>query len=123
MHEALGDTRVVLVNGARQCGKSTLVQLIGSDERAELWHYRTRDKVAVDAVLENRRGQVVGIEVKASAPRTSGGFATSPTGWTTTSWSGSSSTPVSRRFPSVLDCGPCRSAPSGRPPHSDHRDG
>ena len=36
-------------------------------ERVELFHYRTRDQVEVDAVLENRRGQVVGIEVKAAS--------------------------------------------------------
>lgn len=38
-----------------------------SRERAELSHYRTKDKVEVDAVLENRQGQVVGIEVKAAS--------------------------------------------------------
>jgi predicted AAA+ superfamily ATPase len=42
-------------------------QLTWSRERAELYHYRTRDQVAVDAVLENRRGQVVGVEVKAAS--------------------------------------------------------
>lgn len=42
-------------------------QLTWSDERVELFHYRTRDKTEVDAVLENRRGQVVGVEVKASS--------------------------------------------------------
>lgn len=42
-------------------------QLTWSDESVELYHFRTRDKVEVDAVLENRQGQVVGIEVKASA--------------------------------------------------------
>ncbi len=42
-------------------------QLTWSDQEVELYHYRTRDKVEVDAVLENRRGQVVGIEVKASS--------------------------------------------------------
>ncbi len=42
-------------------------QLTWCGERAELFHYRTRDKVEVDAVLENRRGQVVGVEVKASS--------------------------------------------------------
>lgn len=42
-------------------------QLTWSDQRAELYHYRTKDKVEVDAVLENRRGQVVGIEVKAAS--------------------------------------------------------
>lgn len=42
-------------------------QLTWSRERAELYHYRTKDKVEVDIVLENRRGQIVAIEVKASA--------------------------------------------------------
>ncbi|MGC5012446.1 DUF4143 domain-containing protein [Streptosporangium sp. DT93] len=42
-------------------------QLTWSDERVELFHYRTKDRVEVDAVLENRRGLVVGIEVKASS--------------------------------------------------------
>jgi uncharacterized protein len=42
-------------------------QLTWSRQRAELFHYRTKDKVEVDAVLENRRGEVVGIEVKASS--------------------------------------------------------
>lgn len=42
-------------------------QLTWSDERVELFHYRTKDKVEVDAVLENRQGRAVGIEVKASS--------------------------------------------------------
>jgi predicted AAA+ superfamily ATPase len=42
-------------------------QLTWSQQRAELFHYRTRDGVEVDAVLENRQGQVVGIEVKAAS--------------------------------------------------------
>ncbi|GIH68986.1 hypothetical protein Mth01_12390 [Sphaerimonospora thailandensis] len=42
-------------------------QLSWSDERVELFHYRTKDKVEVDAVLENRQGRVVGIEIKASS--------------------------------------------------------
>ena len=42
-------------------------QLTWSDQRAELYHYRTRDKVEVNAVIENRRGQTVGIEIKASS--------------------------------------------------------
>jgi uncharacterized protein len=33
--EALADTRVVLVNGARQSGKSTLVHIVAKDRRAE----------------------------------------------------------------------------------------
>jgi predicted AAA+ superfamily ATPase len=42
-------------------------QLAWSDTRAELFHYRTRDKVDVDIVLEDHRGRVVAIDVKASA--------------------------------------------------------
>lgn len=42
-------------------------QLTWSDELVDLFHYRTKDQVEVDAVLENRRGQVVAIEVKASS--------------------------------------------------------
>ena len=49
-------------------------QLTWSRQRAELFHYRTKDKVEVDAVLENRQGQVVGIEVKASSTVTAGDF-------------------------------------------------
>lgn len=41
-------------------------QLTWSDVRAELYHYRTKDKVEVDAVLENGRGQVIAIEIKAA---------------------------------------------------------
>jgi predicted AAA+ superfamily ATPase len=32
---ALSDTRVVLINGARQAGKSTLVKLVAGDRAAE----------------------------------------------------------------------------------------
>lgn len=42
-------------------------QITWSDEDVTLSHYRTRDQVEVDAVLENRRGEVVGIEVKAAS--------------------------------------------------------
>jgi predicted AAA+ superfamily ATPase len=42
-------------------------QLTWSRTRAELFHYRTRDQVEVDIVLENRRGEVIAIEVKSSA--------------------------------------------------------
>ena len=49
-------------------------QLTWSGQRAELSHYRTKDKVEVDAVLENRRGSVVGIEIKASSTVTAGDF-------------------------------------------------
>jgi hypothetical protein len=42
-------------------------QLTWSDERARLFHYRTKDKLEVDAVLETPDGRVVGVEVKAGA--------------------------------------------------------
>jgi uncharacterized protein len=42
-------------------------QLGWSRQRAELFHYRTKDQVEVDIALENRRGQVVAIDVKASS--------------------------------------------------------
>lgn len=41
-------------------------QLSWSRERADLFHFRNRDKTEVDCVLENRRGQVIAIEVKAA---------------------------------------------------------
>jgi predicted AAA+ superfamily ATPase len=42
-------------------------QLTWNEQRASLFHYRTRDGVEVDAVLETPDGRVVGIEVKSGA--------------------------------------------------------
>lgn len=42
-------------------------QLTWNEQRAQLFHYRTKDKVEVDAVLESADGRIVGIEVKAGA--------------------------------------------------------
>jgi predicted AAA+ superfamily ATPase len=42
-------------------------QLTWSEQLADLYHYRDHSKFEVDAVLENRHGQVVGIEVKAAS--------------------------------------------------------
>jgi uncharacterized protein len=42
-------------------------QLTWARRRVELFHYRTKDGAEVDAVLEDRQGWVVGIEVKASS--------------------------------------------------------
>jgi uncharacterized protein len=49
-------------------------QLTWSRQRAELSYCRTKDKVEVDAALENRQGRVVGIEVKASSTVAAGDF-------------------------------------------------
>jgi predicted AAA+ superfamily ATPase len=42
-------------------------QLTWSDERVRLHHYRTKDRVEVDAVLESADGRLVAIEVKADS--------------------------------------------------------
>jgi len=42
-------------------------QLTWSEQRARLYHYRTKDKLEVDVVLETPDGRVVGVEVKAGA--------------------------------------------------------
>ncbi len=46
-----------------------------SDQRCSFAHYRDKDKNEVDLVLENRRGEVVGIEVKSSATVSAADFA------------------------------------------------
>ncbi len=42
-------------------------QISWSHPSVELWHYRTRDGLEVDAVLEDRMGRVIAIEVKAAS--------------------------------------------------------
>ncbi|MFE3101085.1 ATP-binding protein [Nocardia tengchongensis] len=42
-------------------------QLTWSDQEARMFHYRTRDNVEVDIILENNRREVIAIEVKAAA--------------------------------------------------------
>ncbi len=41
-------------------------QLTWAEEPVSLWHFRDRDGVEVDAVLERASGEVVGVEVKAA---------------------------------------------------------
>lgn len=41
-------------------------QLTWAEERVQLFHYRDRDQVEVDMVLEHAAGTVIGIEVKAA---------------------------------------------------------
>lgn len=42
-------------------------QLTWSEQRGRLYHYRTKDKLEVDAVIETPDGRVIGVEVKAGA--------------------------------------------------------
>lgn len=42
-------------------------QLTWSTERGRLYHYRTKDQIEVDAVIETPDGRVIGVEVKAGA--------------------------------------------------------
>lgn len=49
-------------------------QITWSETRADQFHYRTRDGDEVDIVLENLLGEVVAIEVKASATPTPDDF-------------------------------------------------
>lgn len=44
-----------------------LKHLAFTDIGLTLWHYRTENQIEVDFVLENRLGQIAGVEVKASA--------------------------------------------------------
>jgi predicted AAA+ superfamily ATPase len=42
-------------------------QLTWSEERGRLYHYRTKDQLEVDAVVETPDGRLIGVEVKAGA--------------------------------------------------------
>jgi uncharacterized protein len=42
-------------------------QLTWSEQQGRLYHYRTKDKLEVDAVIETPDGRVIGVEVKAGA--------------------------------------------------------
>lgn len=46
-----------------------------NEQRCSFSHFRDKDKNEVDIVLENRRGEVIGIEVKSSATVSTGDFA------------------------------------------------
>lgn len=50
-------------------------QLTWAQEEIRLYHYRTKDKVEVDAILETNDGRIAAVEVKASATVTSADFA------------------------------------------------
>ena len=87
-------------------------QLTWCDERARLYHYRTKDRLEVDAVLETPDGRIIGVEVKAgppSVPKTSAACGT----WRP--WSATASLPVT--------CSTPGSRPSPWPEDQSHADG
>ena len=91
-------------------------QLTWNEQRATLFHYRTKDKVEVDAVLETADGRVVGIEVKASATVRSedlAGLRNLQRQAGPRFVAGYVSTPAPRRCRSVTTCPPSPSTPSG----------
>jgi hypothetical protein len=49
-------------------------QLTWADEEIRLFHYRTKDRTEVDAILETNDGRIAGVEVKASATVTGKDF-------------------------------------------------
>ncbi|MCX8566048.1 MAG: hypothetical protein ON057_000775 [Glomeribacter sp. 1016415] len=51
-----------------------LKHLAFAEQKLTLWHYRTQTNYKVDFVLENRLGQITGIEVKANSTVTSNDF-------------------------------------------------
>ncbi len=51
-----------------------LKHLAFSQQRLTLWHYRTQNNIEVDFILEDRAGNITGIEVKASATLDSKAF-------------------------------------------------
>jgi uncharacterized protein len=50
-------------------------QLTWAEERGSLYHYRTKDKLEVDAVIETPDGRVIAVEVKAGATVRTGDLA------------------------------------------------
>jgi Domain of unknown function (DUF4143) len=86
-------------------------QISWSDQRARLYHYRTKDKVEstpswrrpTDAWSRSRSRPA-----RPSTPTTWRACGIWPTGWATASPPASSSTPDNRRCPSVTACAPFR---------------
>ncbi len=57
------------------CAVSELLKQAGwGDDDIDLFHYRDKDKVEVDVVLENGAGETVGVEIKSAATVTARDF-------------------------------------------------
>ncbi len=99
-------------------------QLTWSSERARLYHYRTKDRVEVDVVLETPDGRVVAIEVKAGATIRAedlAGLRHLASGSAHDSSRDTSSTPGSRPSPSETVCEHYPSTHCGNAPHRQCR--
>ena len=75
IRDALADTPVVVIQGARQVGKSTLAQFVAlelvkqqawSRTPYSLFHFRDLDGLEVDLIIELADGRLLAIEVKSS---------------------------------------------------------
>lgn len=99
-------------------------QLTWAEERGRLFHYRTKDKKEVDAVIETPDGRVIGVEVKAGATVRTEDLA-GLRNLAVTSVIGSSpatcSTPGSRRCRSARRSGHCRWKRCGVSRHESSR--
>lgn len=99
-------------------------QLTWSDELCRLYHYRTKDGIEVDAVIETADGRVVGVEVKSGATvRTEdlAGLRISHESSATASSVATSSTRASRPSRSARRSGQCRRMHSGASPPDRRR--
>lgn len=97
-------------------------QLTWSEASAEMYHYRTKDDLEVDLVLETPSFEVVASRSKRAprhAPRTSVDSVTSKHARGTTSSAATYSTPGLARSRSVPSFVPSRSAHSGRRPQHE----
>ncbi len=76
-------------------------QLAWSQERGRLYHYRTKDRVEVDAVIETPDSRIVGIEVKAGATVRTADLAPASFAGSCRSWSPSTSTRRASTWPGL----------------------
>lgn len=75
IQEAIKTRRVLLLCGARQCGKTTLAkQIAANNGKYELFHYRDREQRKIDFLIERDDQVLLGIEVKAGSAISSNDF-------------------------------------------------
>jgi predicted AAA+ superfamily ATPase len=76
IYNALSDTPVVYIMGPRQSGKTTVVKDVINElkkqsnfisEQLKFYHYRDKDKIEVDILIENKLDEIIGVEIKATA--------------------------------------------------------